>query len=76
MKTSKLRVTGPCAGNAPGTGEFPAQMSSNAENASIWWRHHEIHRKFVPSMVSYGVSIANIFEITCRIKMVPGCMAI
>ena len=24
----------------PGTGEFPAQMASNAENASIWWRHH------------------------------------
>ena len=23
-----------------GTGEFPAQMASNAENASIWWRHH------------------------------------
>ena len=20
-------------------GEFPAQMASNAENASIWWRH-------------------------------------
>ena len=25
---------------APVTGEFPAQMTSNAENASIWWRHH------------------------------------
>ena len=23
-----------------GTGEFPAQMASNAENISIWWRHH------------------------------------
>ena len=40
-KTSKLRVTGLCAGNSPGTGEFPSQMASNAENASIWWRHHE-----------------------------------
>ena len=39
-KTSKLRVTGLCAGNSPGTGEFPAQMASNAENVSIWWRHH------------------------------------
>ena len=39
-KTSKLRVTGLCAGNSPGTGEFPAQMTSNAENVSIWWRHH------------------------------------
>ena len=33
-KTSKLRVTGFCAGNSPG--EFPAQMASNAENVSIW----------------------------------------
>ena len=40
-KTSKLRVTGLCVGNSPGTGEFPAQMASNAENVSIWWRHHE-----------------------------------
>ena len=39
-KTSKLRVTGLCAGNSPGTGEFPAQMASDAENVSIWWRHH------------------------------------
>ena len=37
---SKLRVTGLCAGSSPGTGEFPAQMASNAENVSIWWRHH------------------------------------
>ena len=37
-KTSKLRVTGLCAA---GTGEFPAQMASYAENVSIWWRHHE-----------------------------------
>ena len=35
-KTSMLRVTGLW----PGTGEFPAQMASNAENVSIWWRHH------------------------------------
>ena len=27
-KTSKLRVTGLCVGNSPGTGEFPAQMAS------------------------------------------------
>ena len=40
-KTSKLCVTGLCAGNSPGTGEFPAQMASNAENVSIWWRHHD-----------------------------------
>ena len=28
------------AGNSPGTGEFPAQIASIAENVSIWWRHH------------------------------------
>ena len=39
-KISKLRVTGLCAGNSPEAGEFHAQMASNAENASIWWRHH------------------------------------
>ena len=39
-KTSKLRVTGLCAGKSPVTGEFPAQMDSNAENVSIWWRNH------------------------------------
>ena len=43
-KTSKLRVTGLCVGNSPGTGEFPAQMASNAENVSIWWRHHALMR--------------------------------
>ena len=39
-KTSKLRVTGLCAGNSPATGEFPAQKASHSENVSIWWRHH------------------------------------
>ena len=35
-KTSKLCITGLCV-----TGEFPAQMASNAENVSVWWRHHD-----------------------------------
>ena len=39
-ETLKLRVTGLCAGNSPVTGEFPTQRGSNAENVSIWWRHH------------------------------------
>ena len=39
-ETSKLHVTGLCAGNSPVTGEFPARMARNAENVSIWWRHH------------------------------------
>ena len=48
-KTSKLRVTGLCAGNSPGTGEFPAQMASNAENVSIWWRHHGLSKSIINS---------------------------
>ena len=39
-KTPKLRVAGLCVGNSPVIGEFPAQRASNAENVSIWWRHH------------------------------------
>ena len=34
-KALKLRVTDLCV-----PGDFPAQMASNAENVSIWWRHH------------------------------------
>ena len=26
-----------------GTSKFPAQMASNTENVSIWWRHHDCH---------------------------------
>ena len=43
-ENTKARVTGLCAGNSPVTGEFPAQMASNAKNVSIWWYHPD--RKF------------------------------
>ena len=43
-RTSKLPVSDLCAGNSPGTGEFPAQMASNVENVSIWRRHHGLFR--------------------------------
>ena len=42
-KTLNIRFTGLCVGNSPVTGEFPAQMASNVENVSIWWRHHGKH---------------------------------
>ena len=32
----------PLCGEFTGTGEFPAQRASYAENVSIWWRHHEL----------------------------------
>ena len=52
-KTSKLCVTGLCAGNSPGTGEFPAQMASNAENISIWWRHHAVVQSVSPYLEDF-----------------------
>ena len=47
-KHQKLRVTGLCVWNSPGTGEFPAQMASIVENVSIWWRHNA--SGFYPSL--------------------------
>ena len=31
----------PLCGEVTGTGEFPALITSNAGNVSIWWRHHD-----------------------------------
>ena len=46
-----------CAGNSPVTGEFPAQMSSNAENISIWWRHHVVLAyKLIASISLFAVN--------------------
>ena len=39
-KQQSSTVTGLCEGNSPVAGEFLTQMASNAENVSIWWRHH------------------------------------
>ena len=58
--TSKLRITDLCAGNSQVTGEFPAQRASNAENVSIWWRHHgEVithrHHHLIHYRLEYGI---------------------
>ena len=58
-KTSKLRVTGLFAGDSPVTGEFPAQKASNAENVSIWWRHHEYQQ--------WHICISNVMSISSMI---------
>ena len=54
-KPSKLRVTGLCAENSPGTGEFPAQKASNAENVSIWWRHHVLTAQYMFLLISVNI---------------------
>ena len=52
-KISKLHVTGLCVGNSPETGEFPAQRANNAENVSIWWRHHVSWYLVIPCDIKY-----------------------
>ena len=68
-KTSKLRVTGLCARNSPGTGEFPAQMASYAENVYIWWRHHDMRQQIgstLVQIVGYRLFGAHQWRISCN----------
>ena len=71
-KTSKLRVTDLCPGNSPGTGEFPAQMASYAENVSIWWRHHVL----LVTYLTGDDTVINKLQahIVCLIKHMHGCV--
>ena len=55
-KTSKFRVTGLCARNSPVSGELPTRRASNAENVSIWLRHH--------------VSASNKHGLTCAVCVI------
>ena len=63
-KISKLRVTDLCEG------EFPAQRASNAENVSIWWRHHveQLHK-----LTRSWVPVSD-FRIEPRISQILQCM--
>ena len=36
---------------SPATGGFPPQRASNAENVSIWWRHHAVPTAFFQSWI-------------------------
>ena len=58
-KTSKLCVTGLCEGNPPVTGECPSQRASNAENVSIWWRHHAAKMGHHKNPSLHEVSVIN-----------------
>ena len=50
-KNIKVPRHWPLCGEFTGTGEFPAQMASNAEIVSSWWRHHVRVRKSDVSML-------------------------
>ena len=39
-ENTKVPCHWPLCGDFTGTGDFPAQRASYAENVSIWWRHH------------------------------------
>ena len=68
-KTSKLGVTGLCVGNSPVTGQFPAQMASNVENVSIWWRHHERTTKPCPCSMGYIILWVSFVWLTNQFKL-------
>ena len=56
-KIWKLRVTGLSEGNSPVTGEFPSQRARNAENVSVWWRHHGVEYRKQPKLIKCHVAI-------------------
>ena len=70
-KTSKLRVTGLCARNSPGTGEFPAQMASYAETVSISWRHHGYGRNWHKPLLS--VKLKQFISVHLNIILLHKC---
>ena len=54
-----------CAGNSPVTGEFSAQMASNAEKVSIWWRHHvpvNLTHIFLGCFIGTGTIVTHCFN--------------
>ena len=79
-KKSKLRVIGLCAGNSPVTGEFPAQMASNAENANIWWRYHDSAQRDVimcwtGSLIVADALVVKLHTISIRsTDLIPRCL--
>ena len=52
-----------------GTAEFPVQMPSNAENVSIWWRHHGVCENVYVHAV-YQTLYAHNFVTFCFVSVV------
>ena len=68
--TSKPALLSLCEGNPPVTGGFPSQRVSNAENVSIWWRHHNKNpcRVFFPLHYQYTTSTGSIRSLMKSLK--------
>ena len=59
----------PLCGEFTGTGEFPAQMASYAENVSIWWRHHESSGQW-----NEAVALAHMWHHSIFNSHIPRCI--
>ena len=67
-KTSKLCVIGLFAGNSPLTDDFPTQVASNAENVSIWRRHHDCLFDFTGWISDNITSIPELYNVSKMFK--------
>ena len=72
-KTSKLRVTGLCAGNSPVTGEFPTQRASDAQNILFGdvivyspMQHHSIYYYLTSKGIMFVVRLRQYVPTFCH----------
>ena len=60
----KENIKAPChwslCGEFTGICEFPAQWASNAENVSIWWRHHDRIKQHSEQINLKIITLANV----------------
>ena len=54
QRNIKVRIIGPLWGEF--TGDFPTQKPSNAEKASIWWRHNVTTNMVAADLARYGTN--------------------
>ena len=73
----------PLCGEFTGTGEFPAQRASYAENVSIWWRHHEIHtpaitqyREFISVTPALNIWAQKLIRNQCKFFKINRCFTV
>ena len=77
-KTSKLRVIGLCPGIHRSPVNSPHKWPCNAQNVSIWWRHHAIVVTFNTDLtltrpISFPVCFKYIIWIVFTALMIVGC---
>ena len=70
-ETPKSMLLALCEGNSPVTGEFPAQVASNAEKPSIGWCHHEYIVIICKYLIRQNVKCGCIFF--CPLSLILWC---